>query len=107
MMMMEFSIFPVGSGESLSAAVARALGLVRESGLPHELTDMGTIVEGTPRECLRLVGKCIRLLSRDYGRLSCSVKIDYRRGTTRRLGRKSRKVRMLVRRIEGAGRARR
>ena len=105
MMMMEFSIFPVGTGESLSAAVARALRLVRESGLPHEITDMGTIVEGTPRDCLRLVERCIRLLAKDHGRLSCSVKIDYRRGAAGRLGRKSRKVRSIVRRLESAGRS--
>ncbi len=98
MMMMEFSIFPVGTGESLSAAVVRAFHLVRKSGLPFRLTDMGTIVEGSPKECLRLVQKCIHLLSRDYARLSCSIKIDYRKGSRSRLGKKARKVIMLAQR---------
>jgi len=92
MMMMEFSVFPVGSGESLGAAVARAVEIVRASGLRHEVTDMGTIVEGSPGECLRLVERCLETLAEAHRRLSCSVKIDYRTGGESRLGRKRRSV---------------
>lgn len=92
MMMMEFSVFPVGSGESLSAAVSEAVGLVRESGLAHEVTDMGTIVEGSPGECLRLVERCLEKMARSHNRLSCTVKIDYRKGGESRLGKKTRSV---------------
>jgi uncharacterized protein YqgV (UPF0045/DUF77 family) len=33
----EFSIFPMDKGESLSAYVARALKIIQDSGLPYEL----------------------------------------------------------------------
>jgi uncharacterized protein YqgV (UPF0045/DUF77 family) len=33
----EFSIFPLDKGESLSPYVARALKLIQDSGLPYEL----------------------------------------------------------------------
>jgi uncharacterized protein YqgV (UPF0045/DUF77 family) len=92
MMMMEFSIFPVGEGESLSAAVAGAVALVRDSGLAHEVTDMGTIVEGSPAECLRLVERCVERMAESHGRLSCTVKIDFRKGGESRLGKKTRSV---------------
>lgn len=92
MMMMEFSIFPVGSGESLGAAVAEAVGLVRESGLAHAVTDMGTIVEGSPTDCLRLVERCVERMAMSHGRLSCTIKIDYRKGGESRLGKKTRSV---------------
>lgn len=98
MMMLEFSIFPVGAGESLSEAVAEALVEVKRSGIPYEIGDMGTTVEGSPRDCLRLVERCLRKLARRYARISCSVKIDWRRGEEGRLGKKAEKVKMLLRR---------
>jgi len=97
MTMMEFSIFPVGSGESLSEAVAKAISIVKRSGLRHTVTDMGTIVEGTTAQCLRLVEKCIESLSKEHARISCFVKIDYRRGMNKRLGLKSKKVLEILR----------
>jgi uncharacterized protein (TIGR00106 family) len=92
MMMLEFSIFPVGEGESLGAAVAEAVALVRESGLAHEVTDMGTIVEGSPADCLGLVERCVEEMAQSHGRISCTVKIDYRKGGESRLGKKARSV---------------
>lgn len=92
MMMLEFSVFPVGAGESLSGAVAEAVSMVRRSGLAFELTDMGTIVEGSPAECLRLVESCIEKLAEKHERISCSVKIDYRKSAEGRLGKKKKSV---------------
>ena len=92
MMMMEFSIFPVGEGESLSAAVAKAVALVRDSGLAHEVTDMGTIVEGSPAECLGLVERCVEKMAESHARISCTVKMDYRKGGVSRMGKKTQGV---------------
>ena len=96
MMMLEFSIFPVGSGESLSSGVVEALDEVERSGLAHEITDMGTTVEGSTADCLRLVRRCVDRLAEKYNRVACTVKIDYRKGEESRLGRKQEKVKKLL-----------
>ena len=46
MIVCEFSVVPLGAGESLSEQVAKCLKIVQESGLPYQLTPMGTILEG-------------------------------------------------------------
>jgi uncharacterized protein (TIGR00106 family) len=94
--MLDFSIHPIGAGVSVSKAVAEVTKLINESGLPSNLHDMGTTIEGTPEECLMLVAKCINLLSQNYDRISCSVKIDHRNGKESRLGTKAEKVSKLI-----------
>ena len=42
----EFSIVPLGKGESVSAIVARVLKIVAESGIPYKANPMGTVLEG-------------------------------------------------------------
>ena len=42
----EFSIFPMDKGESLSPYVARALKLIQDSGLPYELNPMAPVWKG-------------------------------------------------------------
>ena len=45
-MLIAFSIAPAGTpGDSVSAAVADAVRVVRESGLPNETTSMFTTIE--------------------------------------------------------------
>ena len=46
MVLLEFSMAPLGQGESVSAQVARILDVIDRSGVPYRLTPMGTILEG-------------------------------------------------------------
>ena len=46
MVLLEFSMSPFDKGESLGPYVARSLDIVDRSGLPYQLTPMGTIIEG-------------------------------------------------------------
>ena len=84
----EFSIFPMDKGESLSAYVARALKIIQESGLPYELNPMGTCVEGEWNDVMALVDRCFEALKKDCKRINLSLKADYRKGTSARLKRK-------------------
>jgi uncharacterized protein YqgV (UPF0045/DUF77 family) len=68
----EFSIFPLDKGESLSAYVARALNLIQESGLPYE-------------EVMNVVDQCFQELQKDCSRISLALKADYRKGPPGRL----------------------
>ena len=84
-MIAEFSIIPVGKGESLSADVAQVLEIVRESGLAYDLGPMGTSVEGEWDVVMALVKKCRDKLLETNNRIHITVKIDDRKGTAGRL----------------------
>jgi uncharacterized protein (TIGR00106 family) len=81
-MIAAFSITPLGVGESVSAAVADAVRLVRESGLPNETNAMFTNVEGDWDEVMALLKACVDTVAESAPRVSVVVKIDHRPGTT-------------------------
>ena len=89
-MVVEFSIVPVGRGEELAGAVARVLDIVDKSGLPYQLTAMGTLVEGDWDEVLGLVRRCHEAMRGETGRVLTHIAIDDR---PRALGRITGKVR--------------
>ena len=62
-MIAAFSITPIGTGDSVSAAVAEAVRLVRERGLPNETNAMFTNVEGEWDEVMDLVKACVDKVS--------------------------------------------
>jgi len=92
MVVLEFSMSPFDKGESLGDYVARSLDIVDKSGLPYQLTPMGTIVEGEWEEVMALVTACFQKMSQDCGRISTSIKIDYRAGKSGRLKSKVRSI---------------
>ena len=81
----EFSIFPMDKGESLSPYVARALKTIQDSGLPYELNPMGTCVEGEWSEVMALVDRCFQELEKDCNRINLALKADYRKGPAGRM----------------------
>ena len=46
MVLLEFAMAPRGHEQSLSADVARIVDIIDRSGLPYQLTAMGTLLEG-------------------------------------------------------------
>jgi uncharacterized protein (TIGR00106 family) len=84
-MLLEFSMTPLGRGESVSEYVARSLDIIDGSGLPYQLTSMGTILEGEWEQVAGVVGQCLDRMSQDCSRISCTIKFDWRRGPTGRL----------------------
>jgi uncharacterized protein (TIGR00106 family) len=80
-----FSIFPLDKGESLSSYVARAIKIINQSGLPYELTAMGTSIEGEWSEVMDVVEKCFQALEKDCNRVYLALKADYRKGPAGRL----------------------
>ena len=76
----ELSLFPMDKGQSVSASVARAVALVRQSGLGHVLTPMGTCIEGEWEEVQAVVDACFRAVAADSDRVYLTLKADWRRG---------------------------
>ena len=85
MLLLEFSMSPMDKGESLSQYVSRSLNIVDKSGVNYRLNPMGTVLEGEWEEVMDVVKQCFEKMSADCNRITCSVKIDYRKGKSGRL----------------------
>jgi len=86
-MLAAFSIAPLTSDPSgsVTAAVARAVKVVRDSGLPHETTAMFTTVEGEWDEVMAVVKAAVEAVAEVSPRVSLVLKADIRPGYTGQL----------------------
>jgi uncharacterized protein (TIGR00106 family) len=96
MVLLEFSMAPAGKGSSVSAFVARSLDIIDKSGLPYQLTPMGTILEGEWEEVMAVVTACYKAMSADCERVGTQIKIDARAGAGGRLKSKVESVQQKV-----------
>jgi uncharacterized protein (TIGR00106 family) len=85
MVLLEFSMSPLGKGESVGAYVARSLEIIDKSGVDYRLNPMGTVLEGEWDDVFRVVKKCYERMRKDCNRISCTIKVDYRKGYAGRL----------------------
>lgn len=93
-MIVEFSVIPMGgSGEGISGEVAKALKVVEESGLPYQLTAMGTLLEGSWDEVMDVIRRAHDRLRESHGRVYTRIVIDDREGSEPRLEKKVAAVR--------------
>lgn len=79
-MLVEFSIVPVGTGESLSDKIANIVRTVESSGLPYRLNPMGTVIEGNWEEVMSIIRKCHDQVLDESPRVVTTIKIDDRPG---------------------------
>lgn len=84
-MLLEFSMYPLGQGESVGDYVARSLDIIDRSGVAYRLNPMGTVLEGEWDEVMGVAKQCFDRMSADCGRVSCTMKFDWRKGATGRL----------------------
>jgi len=85
MVLLEFSMSPLGKGESVGAYVARSLDIIDRSGVDYRLNPMGTVLEGEWDEVFGVVKRCFERMRKDCSRISCTIKVDYRKGHRGRL----------------------
>jgi uncharacterized protein (TIGR00106 family) len=81
-MLVAFSISPTATSDdgSVSEAVAAAVRVVRESGLPWELTSMFTTVEGEWDEVMAVVKRAVDVVAEVSPRVGLVLKADIRPG---------------------------
>ena len=91
-MLIAFSVAPLGTGESVTDAVADAVRIVRESGLPNRTDAMFTTIEGEWDECMDVVRRATEAVGRGGHRVSLVLKADIRPGHTGELEGKVRRV---------------
>jgi uncharacterized protein (TIGR00106 family) len=85
MVLLEFSMSPLGKGESVGKYVARSVEIIDGSGIPYRLNPMGTVLEGEWDEVFEVVRACFERMRKDCNRVSCTIKVDYRKGHSGRL----------------------
>ena len=101
-MLVAFSISPSGGDADggVSAAVAEAVRVVRESGLPQETNAMFTNVEGEWDEVMAVVKRAVDVVAATSPRVGLVLKADIRPGRT---GQLTAKVRRIDERLGGGG----
>jgi uncharacterized protein (TIGR00106 family) len=81
-----FSVSPLGGeSDSVGRAVAEAVRVVRESGLPNETSAMYTSVEGEWDEVMAVVKRAVDVVAAQAPRVSLVLKADIRPGHTGQL----------------------
>jgi uncharacterized protein (TIGR00106 family) len=73
-LLINFSIFPLDKGESVSQYVARAVKIIKDSGLPYN-----TSIEGEWDEVMDVVTRCFEELKQDCSRVYMGITGDYRK----------------------------
>jgi uncharacterized protein (TIGR00106 family) len=84
-MLFELSLFPLGKSHGMSKDVSRVINLIDKSGLPYQLTCMGTMLEGEWDEVVELIGKCRQVLLENNDRVYMLLKGDEQKGKTGRI----------------------
>jgi uncharacterized protein (TIGR00106 family) len=92
MMLAEFSVVPIGKGESVSEYVADCLELVVASGIDYRVNPMGTVVEGEYDEVMDLIKRCHGKVLERCPRVITTIKLDDRRGVSGTIESKVRSV---------------
>ena len=99
-MIVAFSISPTAGDETggVSEAVAAAVRVVRESGLPNETNAMFTNIEGEWDEVMAVVKQAVEVVAAVSPRVGLVLKADIRPGFT---GQLTAKVERVERALEG------
>jgi len=93
-MIMAMSISPGTADEtgSVSEAVAAAVRVVKESGLPYELNSMFTNIEGEWDEVMAVVKRAVDAVAAAAPRVSLVLKADIRPGYVGQLAAKVQRI---------------
>ncbi|QSZ41642.1 MTH1187 family thiamine-binding protein [Sulfurimonas aquatica] len=87
--LVEFSMFPTSAdgrdGASVSKSVSKIIDAIDKSGVPYQLTPMGTVIEAkSMKEALSVIELAYEQVS-DLERVYSSLKFDIRKNTENRL----------------------
>lgn len=103
-MLVAFSVAPGGTGNadgSVHDAVAAAVRVVRDSGLPHRTTSMFTEIEGDWDEVFDVVRRATEAVAPYGSRVSLVLKADIRPGYTGELDGKIERLEAAIERQPG------
>lgn len=88
-----FSVTPLGTGEHVSAAVAQAIKVVRQSGLNNSTDAMYTIIEGDDLSTvMSVINEAVDTVAQAAPRVSVVIKMDYFPGRVDGMGTKAQAI---------------
>jgi uncharacterized protein (TIGR00106 family) len=98
-MLVAFSISPVAHDPSgsVTEAVAAAVRVVRESGLPHETNAMFTNIEGEWEEVMAVVKRAVDVVAEVSPRVGLVLKADIRPGHVGQMSAKVERIEQALR----------
>ncbi len=100
-MVVEFSMIPMGKGIGMSGELAKVMRLVDDSGIDYRLGPMCTVLEGEWGPVMDLIRRCHERLRVSSPRVLTTIKVDDRRGASRRIvGKVASVVRKAKRRLK-------
>ncbi len=82
LMLIAFSVTPLGVGEDVGEIVAEAVRVVRASGLPNQTDSMFTTIEGDWDSVMTVVKDAVDAVAERAPRVSLVLKGDLRPGVT-------------------------
>jgi len=97
-MLVQFTMFPLDKGESLSKYVANVVDLIDKSGLPYQTTSTCTLIEGEWEKIFSLIKKCHNAMRKESKRVYTVIVVDDREGAKNRLEGKVESVEKILRR---------
>lgn len=97
------TVFPIGEQRSLGPYVARAIAIVKESGIDYQLGPMGTALEGDLDRIMDVAAQCMRAMEQDCDRVYMTLTVDSRKEGE---GRLKEKVRSVERALDAAAKSR-
>lgn len=100
--LLEFSMFPTSDdgreGSSVSKKVSKVIDAIDKSGVPYQLTPMGTVIEAqSMKEALGIIELAYEQLD-DCERVYSSLKFDIRKNCENRLKTKIESVERVLKR---------
>jgi len=84
-MLIQFSIFPTGSGESISGEVSKVIDIIDKSGLVYKTSSMATVIEGEWDEIMPVINQCRLKLKENHNRVYMVLTMDDRKGAKNRI----------------------
>ena len=102
-MLVAISIAPAASDSngSVSESVARAVEVIRDSGLPYELNSMFTNIEGEWDEVMAVIKQAVDVVAAESPRVGLVLKADIRPGYTGQLTAKVARIDEAIRNSDG------
>ena len=84
-MLIQFSIFPTGSGESVSGEVSKVIDIIDRSGLSYKISSMSTVIEGEWEKIIPIINECRLKLKENNSRVYMVLTMDDRAGAEGRI----------------------
>lgn len=100
-MLIQFSLFPTGGGDSVSGEVSKVIDIIDNSGLTYKTSAMSTVIEGEWDRIIPVINKCRLKLKENNSRVYMVLTMDDREGATDRISGKIESIeKKLNRKIE-------